>query len=113
MNDITIRKAEGTWTVRAGGAVLAESRDALELDEKGHAPVIYFPRDDVAMALLDRTDHTTHCPKKGDATYYSVSTQAADLDRAAWSYEDPLPDVAQIKDHLAFHPGDNLMVERV
>ena len=68
MSDIRIRKAEGTWTVRAGGAVLAESRDALELSEGDYPFVIYFPREDVAMAFLDRTDHATHCPKKGDAS---------------------------------------------
>ena len=67
---IRVRKAEGTWVVRAGGAVLGESRNALELDEEGLRPVIYFPRDDIAMAFLDDSDHRTHCPWKGDASYF-------------------------------------------
>lgn len=113
MSDIRIRKAEGTWTVRAGGAVLAESRNALELTENGHADVIYFPREDVAMAFLDRTDHATHCPKKGDASYYSIMTKSTELQNAAWSYESPLPEAERIRDHLAFYASDTVTVERV
>jgi len=113
MSDIRIRKAEGTWTVRAGGAVLAESRDALELSEGDYPFVIYFPRDDVAMAFLDRTDHATHCPKKGDASYYSIVTKSSELTNAAWSYESPLPEAERIKDHLAFYASDSVTVERV
>ncbi|OWU83947.1 hypothetical protein ATO6_16195 [Oceanicola sp. 22II-s10i] len=113
MTDITIRKAPGTWTVRAGGAVLAESRNALELTEGDRPFVIYFPRGDIAMAFLDKTDHTTHCPKKGDATYYSIFTKSTELKNAAWSYEDPMDQVAEIKDHLAFYSSDTVTVERV
>ena len=68
MNKIRIRKAAGTWVVRSGGAVLGETTRALELDEDGHNPVIYFPREDIAVAFLDPSDKTTHCPYKGDAT---------------------------------------------
>jgi len=113
MTDITIRKAEGTWTVRAGGAVLGESRNALELSEGDYPAVIYFPRGDIAMAFLDQTDHSTHCPKKGDATYYSIVTKSTTLENAAWSYETPNDDVARIKDHLAFYATDFVTVERV
>jgi uncharacterized protein (DUF427 family) len=113
MTDITIRKAEGTWTVRAGGAVLGESRDALELIEGDYPAVIYFPRDDIAMAFLDRTDHSSHCPKKGDASYYSIVTKSTTLENAAWSYEAPMEGVDRIKDHLAFYATDFVTVERV
>lgn len=113
MSDITIRRAEGTWTVRAGGAVLAESREALMLSETGHSDVVYFPRDDVAMAFLDRTDHATHCPRKGDASYFSIVTSSTELTNAAWSYEAPLPGAERIKDHLAFYASDTVTVERV
>lgn len=113
MSDMTIRKAEGTWTVRAGGAVLAESREALELSEGSLPEVIYFPRGDVAMAFLDKTDHSSHCPKKGDATYYTIITKSTQLQNAAWSYEDPLPGAERIKDHLAFYPSETVTVERV
>ena len=110
---ITIRKAEGMWSVRAGGAVLGESRNALELTEGDHAPVIYFPREDIAMAFLDRTDQSTHCPWKGDASYFSIVTKSQTLKNAVWTYEDPIEDVARIKDHVAFYTGEGVAVERI
>ena len=110
---ITIRKAEGTWTVRAGGAVLGESRNALELSEGDLKPVIYFPREDIAMAFLDRTDHGTHCPWKGDASYYSIVTKSQTLTNKVWTYEAPLEGVERIKDHLAFYVDDTVAVERI
>ena len=113
MTDITIRKAEGTWVVRAGGAVLGESQNALELTEGTLAPVIYFPREDIAMAFLDATDHSTHCPPKGDASYFSIVTKSTTLENAAWSYETPHDAVARIKDHLGFYVSDTLAVERI
>lgn len=113
MSETRIRKADGTWVVRAGGAVLAESRNALELSEPGYPDVIYFPREDIAMAFLDATDHRTHCPHKGDASYFSIVTKSQTLQNTAWSYEDPRDDVARIKDHLAFMVGDYVAVEQV
>ena len=110
---ITIEKAEGTWTVRAGGAVLAESNNALELREGDYDPVIYFPRDDIAMAFLDKTDKTTHCPHKGDASYYSVVTKSTTLANVAWSYEAPKDGVAAIGDHLAFYVGNGVTLEQI
>jgi uncharacterized protein (DUF427 family) len=113
MPKITIRKATGTWSVRAGGAVLAESRDALELIEGDNPAVIYFPRSDIAMAFLDEGDRTSHCPFKGDARYYSIVTKSETLKNAAWSYEEPLPEVADIKDHIAFYAGERVAVEQI
>ena len=110
---ITIRKAPGTWTVRAGGAVLGESENALELTEGDYPFVIYFPRGDIAMAFLDQTDKTTHCPHKGDATYFSVVTKSQTLENSVWSYETPKEGVARIKDHLAFFAGDTITVEKI
>jgi len=113
MSKITIRKADGTWTVRAGGAILAESRHALELTEGEYPPVIYFPRGDIAMAFLDESDRTSHCPFKGDARYYSIETKSQTIENAAWSYEDPKPEVAQIAGHIAFYTTDEVAVERI
>lgn len=113
MTEIRIRKADGIWTVRAGGAVLAESKNALELSEGDHPAVIYFPRDDIAMAFLDETEHSTHCPHKGDASYFSIITKSQTLENAAWSYESPKDDVARIKGHLAFYASDTVAVERI
>jgi Uncharacterized protein conserved in bacteria len=110
---ITISPAEGTWVVRAGGAVLGESTRALELTEQGYDPVIYFPRDDIAMAFLERTEHATTCPFKGAAAYYSIVARSMTYENAVWTYEDPVEDVADIKDHLAFFQVDGVTVEQV
>ncbi len=109
---IEIEKAEGTWVVRAGGAVLGESNGALVLHEEGHSDVVYFPRGDIAMAFLDGSQKTTHCPLKGDATYYSIVTKSLTIKDAAWSYETPKDDAAQIAGHLAFH-GEDVTIEQV
>ena len=109
---ITIRRAPGTWVVRAGGAVLAETSAALELVEGSLPPVIYFPRDDVAMAFLERTDSATTCPHKGQASYYALHMKSRVIPDAAWSYEEPLPAAAEIAGHLAFYP-DKVVVERL
>lgn len=112
-SNITIRKADGTWSVRAGGAVLGESSNALELLEGDYPAVIYFPRDDLAMAFVDSSEKTTHCPHKGDASYFSVVTKSTTLKDVAWSYEAPKEDVARIKDHVAFYTGDSVTVEQL
>ena len=113
MTKITIDKADGTWTVRAGGAVIGESRNALELVEESYPPVIYFPRTDIATAFLDPSAHATDCPHKGTASYYSIITKSRTIENAAWSYEAPDAAVSEIKDHLAFHTSDLVTVERV
>ncbi|MDU8944907.1 DUF427 domain-containing protein [Ovoidimarina sediminis] len=110
---ITIRKADGTWTVRAGGAVIGESANALSLHEGGYDPVIYFPRGDIAMAFLDATDKVTTCPHKGEAQHYSIITKSTVLKDAAWSYENPKDEVAGIKDHLAFYPSGLVTIEEI
>ena len=109
---ITISPAEGTWVVRAGGAVIGESGRALVLREEGHDPVTYFPREDIAMAFLDASDTRTTCPFKGEASYFSIVTRSTTLHDAAWSYEDPKDAVSAIRGHLAFYP-DEIAVEQV
>jgi len=110
---ITIRKATGTWVVRAGGAVLGETSNALELSEGDSPSVYYFPRDDIGMAFLDASDTTSHCPKRGDASYFSIVTKSEVLKDAAWSYENPPADMAQIAGHLAFYASEKLAVEKL
>jgi len=102
---IRIRESDAKWVVRAGGAILGETRRALELSEGDLRPVMYFPREDVAMALLDASEQTTTCPHKGLASYYSIQTRSRLLENAVWSYEDPIENVAQIKGYLAFSPS--------
>ncbi len=113
MAKITIRKAPGKWSVRSGGAVLGESTNALELLEGDLEPVIYFPRSDIAMAFLDRTDKLTHCPLKGDATHFSIVNKSSTTENAAWSYEDPIPEVSEIKGHVAFYRIESVKVEQI
>lgn len=110
---IQIHKATGTWVVRAGGAVLGESKNALELVEGEMAPVIYFPRGDIAMAFLDASDTASTCPFKGKATYFSIETKSETIKDAAWSYEAPINGIEAIKDHLAFYNTGKVTVERV
>lgn len=112
-NHINVSKADGTWVVRAGGAVLAESQNALELTEGSYGPVIYFPRGDIAMDFLDVSERTLHCPHKGDASYYSIVTKSTTIRDAAWSYENPKDGVSEIAGHLAFYGGDQVAVEQV
>ncbi|MFT4961067.1 MAG: hypothetical protein ACI92Z_002153 [Paracoccaceae bacterium] len=110
---IKIRKAGGKWVIRSGGAILGESSNALELSEGDYPAVIYFPRADIAMALLECTDKVTHCPHKGDANYYSIVNRSSTTENAVWTYETPIDAVAAIKDHLAFYVGDSIKVEQI
>lgn len=112
MTEITIRPAPGTWSVRAMGAVILESDNALELTEGSHPPVIYFPREDVPMAFFEQSATTSHCPHKGDATYYTLHGKSGPIADAAWSYESPKEAVAQIAGHLAFYT-DKVAVEHI
>lgn len=110
---IKVRPVEGTWVIRAGGAVLGETTTALEVSEGDFPAVIYIPRNDMAMAFLDRTDHTSHCPHKGEARYFSIVTKSQTLKNVAWTYESPPPALAAIKDRLAFQTNMGVTVERV
>lgn len=93
--------------------MLGESSGALELAEGAYPPVIYFPRDDIAMEFLDASDKTSTCPWKGEASYYSIVTKSTVLKDAVWSYEDPKPGVSEIKGYLAFYPSDQVTVEKI
>lgn len=109
---ITVTPAAGTWVVRAAGAVIGESRRALELREAGHAPVIYFPRADIGMAFLEKSAKVTTCPWKGEATHYSIHGKSGVLADAAWSYEAPIEGMEAIAGLIAFY-RDRVTVEKV
>ena len=108
---ITITPIAGQVTVAVGSTVLGDSTQALELQEAGHAPVVYFPREHIDMSRLVRTDHKTKCPWKGQASYYSIKGRVGMLANAVWTYEDPLPEVAQIAGFLAFY-ADRVTITR-
>lgn len=101
---ITIEPNPKRVRVTFNGAVVAESGRALTLREASYPPVQYIPREDAAMALLRRTERSTHCPYKGDAAYYSIEAGDRRAENAIWSYEAPYPAVAAIAGHLAFYP---------
>jgi uncharacterized protein (DUF427 family) len=101
---ITVTKNPGRVVVRAGGKTIADTHDALILKEASYPAVFYIPRKDADMALLERTDHSTYCPYKGDASYYSIPSAGAKAINAAWSYENPHAAMVEIKDYLAFYP---------
>ncbi|MCF2870229.1 DUF427 domain-containing protein [Octadecabacter sp. G9-8] len=100
---IKIRPASGTWVVRAAGAVLGESSNALELSEGDYPAVIYFPRGDISMAFFDTSETQSTCPHKGVATHYNLEAKSGTFADAAWSYEDPKDSVAQISEYMAFY----------
>ena len=101
---ITIAANPNRVEVRVDGLVIADSTRALVMRAPGSPDVQYVPRDDVDMTRLIRSARTTHCPYKGDASYWSIRTGRRVLDDAVWSYEVPYPDVAAIAGHLAFYP---------
>jgi uncharacterized protein (DUF427 family) len=109
---ITINEAGGTWVVRGGGAILGETERALRLEETGQAPVIYFPREDIAMAFLDPSATASHSPSMGDATHFSLQTKSVLVPDVAWSYESPVDGAERIRGYLAFHP-DKIAVEEI
>lgn len=101
---ITIEHNPAHITVSVGGRVIADTRNALTLREASYPAVHYIPRKDVDMALLQRTEHSTYCPYKGDCSYYSIPSGGTKSVNAVWTYEAAYPAVAQINDHLAFYP---------
>jgi uncharacterized protein (DUF427 family) len=102
---ITISPAGGKVRVTAAGKIVAESTQALQLEEKGYPPVYYLPRNDADMSLLVRTAHYTYCPYKGDCTYYSIPEGGTKSEYAVWTYEKPYEAMASIKEYLAFYPA--------
>ncbi|HEX4505711.1 MAG TPA: DUF427 domain-containing protein [Alphaproteobacteria bacterium] len=90
--------------VTLGGAVIADTTDALTLHEASYPPVQYIPRKDVDMTALSRTETHTYCPYKGEASYFSIPSGGTRSADAVWTYETPYDSVAAIKDHLAFYP---------
>ena len=101
---ISIERNPAGVVVSVAGRVVAHTRDALTLREADYPAVQYIPREDVDFSQLERTDHATYCPYKGDCSYYSIPAGGEKSVNAVWSYEDPFPAVEQIKGHVAFYP---------
>lgn len=110
---VKISPAVGTWVVRAGGAVLGESDRALEVIDGTSDPVIFFPRDDVAVEFLDDSDTRTNSDALGEAVYFSIVTKSTTLADAVMSYEAPSDAGSDIAGYLGFLAGDLVAVEKL
>ena len=101
---ISIEPNPSRVVVKVGGKIIADTSSALTLREVSYPPAQYIPRRDVDMTALTRTEHTSYCPYKGDASYYSIPAGGDRSSNAVWTYETPFEAMAQIKDYLAFYP---------
>jgi uncharacterized protein (DUF427 family) len=101
---ISVERNSGRVVISVAGRVIADTREALTLSEAHYPAVEYIPRKDVDMMLLARSDRSTYCPFKGDASYFSIPLGGERSIDAVWTYETPYAAVARIKDHLAFYP---------
>jgi len=102
---IAIKPAPDRVRVSFNGKVIADTRRALVLQEANYKPVFYIPRDDAQMALFERTANATHCPYKGDASYYTIKVGDRVAENAIWSYETPFPAMKEITGYVAFYPN--------
>ena len=98
---LAAKPAGGRVQVTLDGEVIADSKEAIRLEEGDYPPVYYFSRKDVRMERLERSAHETYCPFKGTASYYSLKGGA---DNAVWTYETPYDEMLAIKERLAFYP---------
>lgn len=110
-NVLRIFPLEYSVRIHVGSLVIAEVEHGLMLLESNYPPVTYVPRDEVNMELLTRSKHTTHCPHKGQASYYSIATESGSLANAVWSYESPMAQADAIAGYLAFDRSKVEIVE--
>ena len=101
---ITITPNRNRVVVAVSGKVVADTRNALTLQESTYPPVQYIPLADVDQSLLERTVTQSYCPYKGEASYYSIPLGGVKAADAVWEYRAPYDAVAPIKDHVAFYP---------
>ena len=102
---ITISPSHDRVRVMLGGQAVADTTRALVLQEASYKPVFYIPREDAQTALFEATSHSTHCPYKGEASYYTIKLGDRVAENAVWSYQQPYPAMREIAGHLAFYPN--------
>ena len=107
---IRLEPVSGQVTVTMGDVQIARTSNAVRLHEGDYTPMIYVPATDADFSGLTKTDHSTFCPFKGEASYYSVTSGGEAGVNAIWTYEDPFVELSGIKDHLAFYT-DRIKVE--
>jgi uncharacterized protein (DUF427 family) len=101
---VSTARFAGRVIVKAAGETIADSRAAVVLHEDGYEPAYYIPQADIRMDLLQPSPHTTRCPHKGTARYWSIKAGARTIDNAAWAYDTPLETAADIAKLVAFYP---------
>ncbi len=94
---------EGVARILWHGTTITESCNAVKLLERKHDAVFYFPQEDVNTGLLERTEHATHCPYKGDASYWTIQDFRRSAENSVWAYESPIEAVVGIKGMMAFY----------
>jgi uncharacterized protein (DUF427 family) len=100
---VDLIKSDKHVLVIFNGEVVADSERTIIVDESGHSIVYYFPRSDVRMDYMQRTDHHTYCPFKGEASYYTLTVGDKKEENAVWTYEEPYDQVRELKNYLAFY----------
>ena len=101
---ISIEENSARVVVTVGGRTIADSLESISMREGDYPAVHYIPRKDVDMSALERSEHATYCPYKGECSYFSIPAGGERSKNAVWSYEHPYPAVMKIKDHVAFYP---------
>jgi uncharacterized protein (DUF427 family) len=99
---VDIESSSARARATLGGETIAESERSLIVRETNLDPVVYFPREDVRMELLERTDRETFCPFKGEASYWTIRVGGQAEENVVWTYEDPFDQVAALKDYVSF-----------
>ena len=100
---ITINKLPTRLVVKFKDVVVAQTDNALKLEEAKYPAVFYVPRSDIDLAYFQRSEHSTYCPYKGPASYFNLVIAGETAENVVWSYEDPYPAMVEIKDHVAFY----------
>lgn len=108
--DITISPINGMVKIFLDDAFIGESNNAVGLQEGTYPLRYYLPPTDIDPKYLTRSDHTSHCPFKGDARYHNLSAGGKPAENAVWYYDDPCPLVEPVRDHLSFW-GDRVRIQ--
>lgn len=103
-HEVRITPSNKQVTAILNGIAIANTTNALVVEESGYPPVYYVPLNDVRMELATETEHSTYCPFKGQAAYWSFAAIGVSAENAAWGYKMPYDEVRALKGHLAFYP---------
>ena len=101
---VDLEPGAGRVCIRFNGEIIAESEDTAVVCETKHDPVVYFPRRDVRFEWLEKTDHETFCPFKGEASYWTIRVGDRAEENAVWGYEAPFHQVTELADYVTFYP---------